>query len=76
MTQTGYYTQADKYQDIASSLISNIFRSVAFPVFSKVQDDLQRLNGFAGSNVRAIAFFIFPIMLLMVVVRIRSYRSC
>ena len=33
MTQTGYYTQADKYQDIASSLISNIFRSVAFPVF-------------------------------------------
>ena len=44
MTQTGYYTQADKYQDIASSLISNIFRSVAFPVFSKVQDDLQRLK--------------------------------
>lgn len=34
MTQTGYYTQADKYQDIASSLISNIFRSVAF-LFSR-----------------------------------------
>ena len=33
MTQTGYYTQADKYQDIASSLISNIFRSVAFRIF-------------------------------------------
>ena len=68
MTQTGYYTQADKYQDIASSLISNIFRSVAFPVFSKVQDDLQRLKRICRKNVRAIAFFIFPIMLLMVVV--------
>lgn len=68
MTQTGYYTQADKYQDIASSLISNIFRSVAFPVFSTVQDDLPRLNRICRKNVRAIAFFIFPIMLLMIVV--------
>lgn len=68
MTQTGYYTQADKYQDIASSLISNIFRSVAFPVFSTVQDDLPRLNRICRKNVRAISFFIFPIMLLMIVV--------
>lgn len=68
MTQTGYYTQADKYQDIASALIGNIFRSVAFPVFSTVQDDLQRLKRICRKNVRAIAFFIFPIMLLMVVV--------
>lgn len=68
MTQTGYYTQADKYQDIASSLISNIFRSVAFPVFSTVQDDLPRLNRICRKNVKAIAFFIFPIMLLMIVV--------
>ena len=60
MTQTGYYTQADKYQDIASALISNIFRSVAFPVFSTVQDDLPRLNRICRKNVRAIAFFIFP----------------
>ncbi|OUN73189.1 lipopolysaccharide biosynthesis protein [Barnesiella sp. An55] len=68
MTQTGYYTQADKYQDIASALIGNIFRSVAFPVFSTVQDDLQRLKRICRKNVRAISFFIFPIMLLMVVV--------
>lgn len=68
MAQTGYYTQADKYQDMASSLISNIFRSVAFPVFSKVQDDLPRLKRICRKNVRAIAFFIFPIMSLMIVV--------
>ena len=68
MTQTGYYTQADKYQDIASALVSNIFRSVAFPVFSTVQDDLPRLNRICRKNVRAISFFIFPIMLLMIVV--------
>jgi hypothetical protein len=35
---------------------------------SKVQDDLQRLKRICRKNVRAIAFFIFPIMLLMVVV--------
>ncbi len=68
MTQTGYYAQADKYQDIASSLVSNIFRSVAFPVFSTVQDDLERLKRICRKNVRAIAFFIFPIMSLMIVV--------
>ena len=68
MAQTGYYTQADKYQDMASSLISNIFRSVTFPVFSKVQDDLQRVKRICRKNVRAISFFIFPIMSLLVVV--------
>ncbi len=68
MTQTGYYTQADKYQDIASSLVTNIFRTVAFPLFSKVQDDMERLHRICRKNVRAIAFFIFPIMMLMIVV--------
>ncbi len=68
MTQTGYYTQADKYQDIASALVGNIFRTVAFPLFSKVQDDPERLHRICRKNVRAIAFFIFPIMMLMIVV--------
>ena len=54
--------------NMASSLISNIFRSVAFPVFSSVQDDLPRLKRICRKNVRAIAFFIFPIMSLMIVV--------
>ncbi len=68
MTQTGYYTQAEKYQDIASSLIGNIFRTVAFPLFSTVQDDSERLYRICRKNVRAIAFFIFPLMMLMIVV--------
>ncbi len=68
MTQTGYYTQAEKYQDIPSALVSNIFRTVAFPLFSKIQDDAERLHRICRKNVRAIAFFIFPLMMLMIVV--------
>ncbi|MBR5532670.1 MAG: lipopolysaccharide biosynthesis protein [Bacteroidales bacterium] len=64
----GFYTQAHKLQDIPSALIANIFRSVAFPVLSSINDDKPRLLRVFGKYIRTTAFFIFPIMMLLIVV--------
>lgn len=64
----GFYTQAQKLQDIPSALIANIFRSVAFPVLSTINDDKPRLLRVFGKYIRTTAFFIFPIMILLIVV--------
>ncbi len=64
----GFYTQAQKLQDIPSALIANIFRSVAFPVLSSINDDKTRLLRVFGKYIRTTAFFIFPIMMLLIVV--------
>lgn len=68
ISNAGYYTQANKYQDIASSFIGNVFRSVGFPVLSSIQEDRVRLKRVFRKYIRAMAFFIFPIMSLMIVV--------
>lgn len=64
----GFYTQAHKFQDIPSALIANIFRSVAFPVLSSINDDKPRLLRVFGKYIRTTAFFIFPIMTMLIVV--------
>lgn len=64
----GFYTQAYKFQDIPSALIGNIFRSVAFPVLSSINNDHERLLRVFGKYIRTTAFFIFPIMGAMIVV--------
>lgn len=68
ISNAGYYTQANKYQDIASSFIGNVFRSVGFPVLSSIQEDKVRLKRVFRKYIRAMAFFIFPVMSLMIVV--------
>lgn len=64
----GFYTQAQKLQDIPSALIANIFRSVAFPVLSSINDDKPRLLRVFGKYIRTTAFFIFPVMMMLIVV--------
>lgn len=64
----GFYTQAYKFQDIPSALVGNIFRSVAFPVLSSINNDHERLLRVFGKYIRTTAFFIFPIMGAIIVV--------
>lgn len=64
----GYYTQANKFQDMPSALISNIFRSVAFPVLSSINNDEERMIRVFSKYIRTVSFLIFPIMFLMMLV--------
>lgn len=59
----GYYTVANKYQDIPVSLISNTFRTVALPVFSNVNNDDERLQRVLQKTVKSIAVVLFPVIL-------------
>ena len=64
----GFYTQAHRFQEIPSSLVATIFRSVAFPVLSTINDDADRMIRIFGKYIRTISFFIFPVMALFIVI--------
>lgn len=68
MTQLGYYTQANKYQEIPSNLISNTFRSVSTPLLSKLNNDNDRLKRVLSKLVKTIALTCFPILLGLILV--------
>ena len=64
----GFYTQAHRFQEIPSSLVATIFRSVAFPVLSTINDEPERMIRIFGKYIRTISFFIFPVMVLFIVI--------
>ena len=59
----GNYTQANKWNTMGSSLISNIIYGIAQPVFTKVEDDLERQKAVLRKLLRFTAFISFPLML-------------
>ena len=61
----GYYTQANKYQEIPSSIVTNSFRSVVLSVLSKVQDEEQRALEVTRRIIGLISFIIFPSMFIL-----------
>jgi len=68
MTQLGYYTQANKYQEIPSNLISNTFRSVSTPLLSGLNNDDERLKRVLSKLVKTIALICFPVLLGLILV--------
>lgn len=64
----GIFTQANKYQEIPPNIIGNTFRTVAISVFAEVNDDEVRMRGALEKNMKFIAFSIFPLMLLLILI--------
>jgi O-antigen/teichoic acid export membrane protein len=62
ITQLGFYTQASKYQDIPSSLISNTFKAVSMSLLSQVNEEEERLRRILSKLIRTVSFFAFPLM--------------
>lgn len=62
-TDTGYYTQAKKFQEVPVTTLSAIVGSVTFPAFSKIQDDDERLRIGFQKLIKLLVFFNFPLML-------------
>ena len=59
----GNYTQANKWNTMGSSLISNMMYGVAQPVFIRVDDDRARQKAILRKMLRFTAFVAFPLML-------------
>ena len=62
-SDVGNYTQANKWNTMGSSLISNIIYGIAQPVFTKVEEDRDRQKAVLRKLLRFTAFITFPLML-------------
>lgn len=65
-TQLGLYYQAQKIDQIVSYHIPQILVQVMFPVYSTLQDDDARLRDTLAMNMRVIAFTMFPIITMLI----------
>lgn len=63
--QLGLYSQAQKTDQIVSYHIPQILVNVMFPLYSKLQDDRERLLQTLAMNMRVVAFVIFPVIALL-----------
>lgn len=66
--QLGYYSQAEKLNSVVSESIPRIIVQVMYPVYSKIQDDRDRLVATVIMNIRIISFFIFPLISCLILV--------
>ena len=67
-SQMGYFSQAYKLDQITSYSIPQVIVQVMFPVFSSIQDNRDRLNNLVLLTLRVIAFIVFPILSVLIIV--------
>lgn len=60
-TALGYYSLAFQFASIPLDKIVSLVTHVAFPAFSEIQDDAERLKRYFIKMVRIVAFITFPI---------------
>ena len=68
MHKVGYFTQAQKYQDIPFGLIANTFRMVSMVTLSEINNEVGRMKRVIGKITQTIAFLVFPIGMYMILV--------
>lgn len=61
--QLGYYSQANKFQQIPSTVISSTQVGVAYPVLAKLNSEPTRQLFYFRKIIRITSFLIFPVMM-------------
>lgn len=64
----GYYTQARKLEQVPTNALSMIVGQVAFPVFSLLNDNTEKLTEVVRKNIIAITYLNFPLCILLIVI--------
>ncbi|MBO4996338.1 MAG: lipopolysaccharide biosynthesis protein [Muribaculaceae bacterium] len=67
-TQMGYYSQAEKLNNITSYILPQVITSVMYPIFSKYQDDREKLTSIILTNLKIISFIIFPLLTILILI--------
>lgn len=67
LSQSGFYSQANKLSAIPQSTISDGLKNVAFPVLTQVGDDEERQLRAFRKIMRITAFISFPVALILIV---------
>ncbi|MFZ3064379.1 MAG: MOP flippase family protein [Nitrospirota bacterium] len=60
-TALGYYSLAFQFASIPLDKIVSLVTQIAFPAFSEIQDDAERLKSYFVKIIRFIAFITFPL---------------
>jgi len=64
----GYYVQALNLQHFPQTTIPVIINQVFFPVFSSIQDDIEKVVVVLKSSLKALTFVVFPLMIILMVI--------
>lgn len=65
--ELGFYSRADRLQQLPSQTITHVVTAVAFPVFSRIQEDTIRLKNALRACLSMLAFAVFPAMVALAV---------
>lgn len=68
LTVMGNYTQAGKYSDMPTSVLSTTISNSMFPIYSQIKDDPERLKRAFQKTIRLTSFLAFPLLLGLAVV--------
>ena len=66
MNSVGYYSQANKYQNIPFSIISDSFRTVSTLILPEIKHETDRLRNVISKMIKSVAFLTFPIGFWMI----------
>ncbi|MBE6346170.1 MAG: lipopolysaccharide biosynthesis protein [Lentimicrobiaceae bacterium] len=64
----GYYTQARKLEEIASTSFVTVVDQVSYPILAKFQDDKTKLISILKKLILSIAFVTFPLMIILIII--------
>lgn len=64
----GYFNQAQNLQRIPETTIPFVIARVFFPLFSSIQDDMEKIRNIFRRSQKALTFINFPVMILMVLI--------
>ena len=70
----GLYTQARRLEEVPTQSISQMVAQVTFPIYSKIQDDDERLKRAVKSSLSLMNFINFPLMILLIIVVVKPYN--
>jgi teichuronic acid exporter len=64
-SQAGYFQRADSLKQFPVGVLSNILNKVTFPLFSKLQDDINKLKELYSRLMITVVFFVAPLLFTM-----------
>jgi O-antigen/teichoic acid export membrane protein len=67
-TDLGYVNQAKKLEGIPSGALASVVTQVSFPVFSKLQDNIEALKYGLKKNIKSVQYINLPMMMLLIVI--------
>jgi len=62
----GYYSKAHSTEKLAASSISSVLTQVTYPLYAKVQDNLQTLVNLVRKLTMVISYITFPLMFILI----------